>query len=293
MLHLSVTDPERALTVWRDLVGLEVLGRRTDSVTLGAGGRPLVALHPDAVRPAAEAATGLYHAAIHVPTRKELASVYLRCRLIRHPAYLSDHTVSEAVYLWDPDGNGIEITFETPERGEFFTTAEGVPAVRTPDGALRQITEPLDPGSLLRELGPDGIPSGPLSVGTKIGHLHLRVSHVGEAMRFYRDGIGLTRQLFSDRMRFGDLTLDRYVPHLIAVNSWESEGAHKASEGTAGLVYFTLLVQDTDELSALRERLAEAGAGTVDAEDGGFFTSDPSANRMLVRREEPEAVRSV
>src|SRR5262245_53319654 len=109
-LRLGVTDKAKALAIWRDVVGLEVMFDGDESVSLGAGGKPLILLDLGAKGPVIEHTTGLYHVAIHVPTRKDLAQFLVRALQRRVRVSPTDHLVSEAIYLWDFDGNGIEIT---------------------------------------------------------------------------------------------------------------------------------------------------------------------------------------
>src|SRR5262245_25782118 len=132
-VHIAVTDAERALSVWRDMVGLTVLSRSPRELVLGAGATPLIVLHPGAKRSVVANTSGLYHVAIHVPSRRDLAVVIARLFQNRFRNSPTDHLVTETTYLWDHDGNGIEMTFETPWRGKFMGDDEGYYGI-TPDG---------------------------------------------------------------------------------------------------------------------------------------------------------------
>src|SRR5579864_6512555 len=120
-VHIAVTEAEQALSVWRDLVGLTVLARDAEAIGLGTGERTLVVLHPGAKRGVVANTAGLYHVAIHVPTRKDLATAVARLFAKHFRNSPTDHLVTETTYLWDLDGNGIELTFETPGRGRLVT----------------------------------------------------------------------------------------------------------------------------------------------------------------------------
>src|SRR5258708_2050575 len=122
-VHIAVTEAERALSVWRDLVGLTVVSREDERISLGAGERTLVVLHADAKRAVVPNTAGLYHVAIHLPARKDLATAVARLFAKRFRNSPTDHLVTETTYLWDLDGNGIELTFETPWRG--ILTSDG------------------------------------------------------------------------------------------------------------------------------------------------------------------------
>ena len=111
-VHLGVTNRERSIRFYREVVGLEVIAERSDSASLGVDGKELVALHADAARSVAEGSTGLYHLAIVVPSRKELARVIARLISDQQDHYPTDHVLTKSDYLWDPDGNGIEVYAE-------------------------------------------------------------------------------------------------------------------------------------------------------------------------------------
>src|ERR1700748_2266245 len=128
-VHIAVTDKDKALAIWRDVVGLELISEEGSELRLGAGGKGLIVLETAAIRPVVQRTTGLYHVAIHVPKRTDLAQFAVRA--LQHNVRISptDHLGSEAIYLWDLDGNGIEITFETPWRGTLGNAAQGAYAV--------------------------------------------------------------------------------------------------------------------------------------------------------------------
>jgi len=134
-VHLAVTGRDTALAIWRDVVGLELVAEEGNVLKLGVGGKVLIELETGAVRPVVPRTTGLYHVAIHVPKRTDLAQFAVRALQRRVQISPTDHLVSEAIYLWDLDGNGIEITFETPwrgtlgdpEAGAYATTTDGKP----------------------------------------------------------------------------------------------------------------------------------------------------------------------
>ena len=116
-VHIAVTDRDRALAIWRDVVGLEPIFEAGNELSLGVGRNVLIVLETGAIRPVVQRTTGLYHVAIHVPKRSDLAQFAVRALQRNVRISPTDHLVSEAIYLWDADGNGIEITFETPWRG--------------------------------------------------------------------------------------------------------------------------------------------------------------------------------
>jgi len=278
-VHIAVTDGERALAVWRDLVGLSELGRDGDAIRLGAGGQTLIVLHAGAERPVVKNVSGLYHVAIHVPTRKELARVTARLIAARYYNSPTDHLVSEAVYLWDLDGNGIEMTFETPWRGKLTSDGNDYFGITT-DGRRTSGRDPIDVNGLLGELGEDDDLTESLPAGTRIGHVHVHVADLAAAMEFYSRAIGFRRLMLAERIGMGDVTMD-YPPHIVAFNVWAGRSAPQAPPGSAGLRWFTVVVPTASDLAAMRERLAAAGA-PVDETDGGIETRDPAGNRVRI-----------
>jgi catechol 2,3-dioxygenase len=204
--------------------------------------------------------TGLYHFALLVLERADLALWLAHAARDRVPLVgLSDHFVSEALYLSDPDGHGIEIYWDRPREGWEGRVAD------------RLVTEPLDTESLLGELEDpataafDGLPDG-----TVMGHVHLKVSSIPETIAFYRDGLGfgLMAQL-GQQAAF--LSAGGYHHHLGA-NTWESAGAPSPPAGTAALRRATIVLPDEDERDRVLGRVGAEGPEVV----------DPSGNTLLV-----------
>ncbi|SDG74129.1 VOC family protein [Pelagibacterium luteolum] len=277
-IHIAVTDPERALAIWRDVVGLTLLARHEDRLELGAGDSVLVVLETGASGPVPQHTIGLYHVAIHVPTRRDLARMLNRAIAARVRISPTDHLVSEALYLWDLDGNGIEITFETPWRGRFVEHDE-LMAI-THDGKPHSGREPIDVPGLLAELDGDETPMAPMPEKTRIGHVHVHVDDLDTAMDFYRDKLGFAGQLLSRRYGMGDVSLD-YVPHILAFNIWAGRNPSLPPEGVAGLRWFEIVVESDRVRSEILGRL-EAGNVAVTRIEGGIETRDPAGNRVKI-----------
>jgi len=275
-VHVAVTDETRALAVWRDLVGLTVLGRDAAGVRLGVDGKTLIVLEPSAERPVVKNTSGLYHVALHVPTRKEFARITARLVASRFPNSPTDHLVSEATYLWDLDGNGIEITFETPWRGSFKSDGDSFYALTT-DGRRHSGRDAIDLDGLFAELTEADDLRAPMIPGTRVGHVHLHVGDLDTAMEFYSGAIGFERLMLNKRVRMGDAGLG-YQPHAIAFNTWAGTGAPQAPEGSAGLRWFTIEVPTAADIDAIRGRIGE-----VRNMEGGFEATDPAGNRVKVR----------
>jgi catechol 2,3-dioxygenase len=188
--------------------------------------------------------------------------------------------VSEAVYLWDLDGNGIELTFETPWRGVFKSDGDDFYALTT-DGRRHSGRDAIDVRGLLAELNETDDLNAPMPAGTRIGHVHLHVADLQKAADFYGDsGVGFQALMFNRRVRMGDAGLG-YQPHAIAFNTWAGVGAPQAPPDSAGLRHFALELPAESDLAALRARL-----GAVSDIPGGFETRDPAGNLMKAVRQE-------
>ena len=278
-VHIAVTDRDKALAIWRDVVGLQLVEETPGELRLGVGDRVLIVLELGAERPVEPHTIGLYHVAIHVPTRADLAQMAVRALQRRVRISPTDHLVSEAIYLWDLDGNGIEITFETPWRGTLGDPERGAYAV-TADGKPHSGREPIDLEGLLGELGATPVLQPLMPKGTRVGHVHVHVNDLDQAMRFYRDGLGYGGLFVIKTFGMGDVGLG-YMPHAIAFNIWAGEAATLPKPGAAGLRWFEVLVPDGKTLGEVRDRLSAIGAPATTIE-GGLETADPSGNRVKV-----------
>lgn len=277
--RIGVTSRDNALAIWRDVVGLELLSEDAEALHLGAGGQELITLELGATKPFPDRSLGLYHVAVHVPTRQALAEMAVRALMRRVRISPTDHLVSEAIYLWDFDNNGIEITFETPWRGHIGNGEDGF-YVKTVDGSPHSGREAIDIDDLLGEL--DDLKNVPplMPAGTRIGHIHLHVNDLERAMRFYRDGLGFGGLFIMRRFGMGDLGLD-YTPHTIAFNIWSGPNAAQAPKGSAGLRWFHIVVPDQAALDAMKARLTSIGAPYTGTNEG-LEVRDPADNLVKV-----------
>ena len=278
-VHIAVTDRSKALAIWRDVVGLELIAETGNELRLGAGGEVLIVLETGAVRPVVQRTTGLYHVAIHVPKRTDLAQFAVRALQRGVHIAPTDHLVSEAIYLWDLDGNGIEITFETPWRGTLGDPESGSYAT-TSDGKPHSGREPIDLDGLLAELGEKPALEAIMPAGTRIGHVHVHVNDLYRSMDFYRDGIGFGGLFIIKQFGMGDVGLD-YTPHTIAFNIWSGINATQAPAGSSGLRWFTIVVPDENTLGEVRSRLTHHHYEFAEIPDG-IESRDPSGNLVKV-----------
>jgi catechol 2,3-dioxygenase len=270
-VRLRVADVDDLATFYERVVGLRAVERGGDLVSLGPeGGEPVIELIPaPRATPAPSFSTGLFHLAILVPDRAELA------RSLRRVAEAgwrltgaSDHLVSEALYLQDPEGNGIEIYRDRP-RDQWGHNGD----------ELRMATLPLDLQDVLGELGSGEEPANGMPAETTMGHVHLQVSDIPSSEGFYNGALGLDVMV---RSYPGALFLAAggYHHHL-GLNTWQSAGAPPPPEGALGLDRYELVLPDPGDVDAAAERLGEHG-DPVRLEEGVLAT-DPSGNRVLLR----------
>jgi catechol 2,3-dioxygenase len=281
-VHLNVTDGENQKRFWTRYIGLSVISESENGIELGIDSDPLIVLHPGASSPVVPRRTGLYHVAIHVPTQKELARLAARLYGLGWEHSPTDHTETMATYTSDPDGNGIEITFETPDRGS-LARGEADYAAILADGTVRSGTEPLDVDMLLSALDDSDDLNAPMPTGTRIGHIHVHVNDIEAARSFYIEQLGLGDMRWFDRFRMSDFSLTTsYVPHALAINTWNGTSAQSRPKGTAGLRHWELLVNDVPDLHLLSERLSEAGT-VHNLEGSSLRVQDPAGNVVVLR----------
>ena len=251
-VHLTVADLERSLAFYESALGLHVHAQDDRSARLGAGGDDLLVLTEEPGARPADGYSGLFHFALLVPQRVDLARWLAHAARERVPlSGMSDHFVSEAIYLRDPDHHGIEIYADRPR--ELWEGQVGT----------RLTTLPLDTNDLLATLeDPRSESFDGLAGGTVMGHVHLCVANVEESVRYYRDvvGFGLMAQL-GDQAAF--LSAGGYHHHL-GGNTWQSAGRPYAPEGHARLTQMTVVLPHEHARDALAARL------------GGTEVRDPS-----------------
>ncbi len=259
--HLVVTDLPLVSSFYQSMLGLKVIEKSASGEVLGVDGTPLLTLTTGKdIRVAPRNAAGLFHTAFLMPSRTELA------RWLRHAAHnnvvldgASDHLVSEAIYLSDPEGNGIEIYADRPHGQWKFHQ----------DGQVEMATLRLDLQSLYNS-APDDAWSG-MADGTAIGHIHLQVGNIPEADIFYRDVLGLklmARYPGASFFATGD------YHHHVAANIWNSRGAGIRADGMTGLSDYTLRFNDKASLDKAVAKLDELEIKS-EKRNGGVFLHDP------------------
>ena len=259
-VELTVADLDRAVGFYQDALGLQVHRREDPVAALGVGGEDLVVLVEEpGARPAGRHA-GLYHYAPLFPSREELARAALRLALRRTPIQgASDHGTHEAIYLADPDGNGIELAADRP-RAEW------------PDLRYLHGPQPLDTDGLLGLVASEE-PRRHAGEGLAMGHLHLHVGDVEQGLAFYRDVLGF--ELMTRLPSAAFVSAGGYHHHL-AFNTWRGEDVPPAPPGTVGLRHWTVRLPGAEDVAAVRERAGDAVDGDLIRDPWGIavrFTS--------------------
>ena len=266
-VRLTVSDLDRSRVFYERVLGLRVTAVDGEVLGVGAPGeRTLIELREDPAAPRLDQRRcGLFHFAILLPERRDLAAALMR--IVASGWALSgasDHLVSEALYLDDPDGNGIEVYWDRP-RAQW---------PHTPDGGLRMATLPLDLQALAGELRRSA-PDGHAPPGTRIGHIHLQVADLQAAEPFYRELLGLDVTV---RGYPGALFLSEGgYHHHVGLNTWHSLGADAAPVDGIGLRSFTMSLGSEPALASVLSRLEQAGLPLEPGPDGAAaLVRDPS-----------------
>jgi catechol 2,3-dioxygenase len=259
-VHLTVSDLDRSVAFYEDAIGLRLQSREGAVAAMGACSEDLLVLHEERDARRAGRHAGLYHYALLYPFREELAYAALRLAATQTPIQgASDHGTHEAIYLPDPDGNGIELAADRPR--------EAWPRPLDYAGG----PHPLDLDGLLAAVAGEE-PRGKAGPGLVIGHMHLHVGDLERGLAFYRDVLGFELMTFMPGAA-AFVSAGGYHHHL-GFNIWRGEGVPPVPEGRVGLRHWTVVLDDPEEVSAVRERVRAVGIADEERE-GGFLVRDP------------------
>lgn len=263
-VNIKVKDLDYAVTFYQNIIGFQLLEKTDRKAVLTTDGKtPLLTLEqPADVIPKAGRMSGLYHFAILLPTRADL-SVFLRHLLqTGYPLGAADHYVSEALYMTDPDGNGIEVYRDRPSSEWKWS-----------NGLVDMATEELDGDSILAESDTEwsGLPAE-----TVMGHIHLHVADLKKAEEFYTKGLGFKIVSLYPQAAF--VSSGGYHHH-IAINTWQGVGAPTPPNNSVGLNWYTLVFPDEGARDNAMKQLRQLGAPIMESKDF-YVTSDPSGNQI-------------
>jgi catechol 2,3-dioxygenase len=266
LVALTVADLNSSLRYYQNGLGLKLQRREGKTVFLGAGETELLMLREERNGRSVPKTTGLYHFALLVPTRLDLARIFWHLIQTRTPlSGFSDHSVSEALYLTDPDGHGIEIYRDRP-RDEW----------QYPNGKLKITVDPLDAEGLLGEVADDEPIFLGMPAGTVMGHIHLRVANIPAAAAFYAGVVG-----FEVMAHYGKsaafLAAGGYHHHL-GMNTWAGEGVPLPPEDAWRLLWYEI---QTADLTAVKQRL-EKSETPFSLVGNTIHVADPSGNQIHI-----------
>jgi catechol 2,3-dioxygenase len=275
-VRLQIADLDRSVAWYRRVMGLELRDARGNRAVLGAGAlpEPLIELRelPGAAPVPERGRLGLYHAALRLPDRRSLANFVQHALAAGVELGASDHLVSEAIYLRDPDGHGLEVYVDRPQ--------EGWKGRDTPQGReLVMVTEPLDMDGLVAIAAE--VPWSGIAGDTVVGHVHLHVGNLEQARDFYHRGLGMDLVVWSYP---GALFFSAGgYHHHVGLNVWSGPEAVPAPADEARLVSWTLIVPAESDLEALADRLEAAGYPVTRAEPGYYRAADPWGTQVVMR----------
>lgn len=262
-VYLNVHNLETMLAFYQDRIGLQVHHRTQSSAHLGVGSDDLLVLNETPTYRRNRQVTGLFHLAILVPDRPQLAKSLRHLAQTQTPLQgMSDHIVSEAIYLADPEGNGIEIYRDRPREAWYQ------------DGQFQLATLPLDVDDLLATSNDawDGLP-----VGTIMGHVHLHVANIPQTETFYRELLGM--DVMANMRSATFMSYDGYHHHLGA-NIWGGRQIRTGQE--FGLEKYTLHLHDTERLQTILASLDAQNINIIEQDDT-YIIHDPSHNQLVLR----------
>jgi catechol 2,3-dioxygenase len=278
-VSLTVASLDKQIEFYQRVLGLVLNWRKGKSVGLGAGEADLVRLTEEPTFKRYKGVTGLYHFAVLFPNRRELARAVARLFTLKYRNYPTDHIMTKTTYLDDPEGNGIELYAESPEDGT-WSMANGEYITRRADGSLSDGREPLDVEALFRLLTKDDRLDAAVPAETRVGHVHLHVRNLDEAVNFYHGALGFDVMGVARPSRMGFVSAGGYHHH-VGLNTWQGEGAAPPPPDALGLRHFTVLLPNKTELERVVARVQQSGVSAEKAEEG-HLVRDPSQNGVLL-----------
>ncbi|MED4224034.1 VOC family protein [Neobacillus cucumis] len=266
-VNIKVKNLENSITFYQNIIGFQILEQSERKAVLTADGKtPLVTLEqPADVIPKQGRTSGLYHFAILLPSRADLGGFLRHIIQTGYPLGAADHYVSEALYLEDPDGNGIEVYRDRPSSEWTWK-----------NDLVNMATEQLDAEGILASSVAewDGLPSG-----TIMGHIHLHVGDLEKAKEFYTKGLGFDVVSYYPQAVF--LSSGGYHHH-VAINTWQGAGAPTPPKNSVGLKWYTLVFPSEGAREKVIKQLKLLGA-PISKEGNDYVTSDPAGNLIYLR----------
>lgn len=279
-VSLTVADLDNQLAFYQQVLGFKLHWREGNKAGLGAGGADLLRLTEESNLKKYRGVTGLYHFAVLFPNRRELARAMARLFAFKYRNAPTDHIMTKTTYLDDPEGNGIELYAESPEDG-YWDLKDGKYETRRKDGSWSDGREPLDVEALLTHLQPDDRLDEPIPAETRVGHMHLHVRDIPEALDFYHGVLGFDIMGHVAEYQMAFISAGGYHHH-IGLNTWQGRGAPPPPADAVGLRHFTVDFANQEALDEVITRVDQAGIPSNKIEEG-VLLSDPSQNGVVLR----------
>lgn len=279
-VSLTVADLENQILFYEKAMGFQLHWRKGKNAAFGTGERELLRLNEAPNLKKYRGVTGLYHFAVLFPNRRELAIAMARLFALKVRNSPTDHVMTKTTYLDDPEGNGIELYAESPEDGS-WTLKDGKYETRWADGRWSNGREALDVDALFKHLKEDDKLDSPIPPETKMGHVHLHVRDIPEALDFYHGVLGFDIMGHAKEFHMAFVSAGGYHHH-IGLNTWQGEGAPPPPADAVGLRHFTVDFPTQPALDEVVARVEKAGISYNQTEEG-LLLYDPSQNGVVLR----------
>ncbi len=272
-VHLNVTSIEKSTMFWTNIVGMKLRKSSTNLAEFGSASKTLVVIHQNAKTPYQRGYSGLYHFAIHPATKVEFAKMIYRVLSQNYPCSPTDHTMSQSLYMEDPDGITIEFALETPERFKRVITTGGL-RMEDAQGNILSASAPLDINEIYKSLKDRDL-STPISDECKIGHIHFYANNVEKSDLFYKQ-MGFLQFNSLPQFMYADVSAGGPYKHRIAMNSWHGPNRPLAPKDSAGLRHYQIVFESKEKLSQALKNVPH------ELKDGNYWVNDPTGNRILL-----------
>jgi catechol 2,3-dioxygenase len=279
-ISLTVANLDNQLEFYQKAMGFKLHWREGNKAALGAGEADLLILNEETNVKKYRGVTGLYHVAYLFPNRRELAIAMARLFALKYPNAPTDHIMTKTTYLDDLEGNGIELYCESPEDGT-WTFKDGKFESYRKDGSWSDGREPLDVDALFTHIKEEDRIDQPVPPELKIGHVHLHVRDVDEAVDFYHGIIGFDVMGIAKTFQAAFVSAGGYHHHL-GLNTWQGRGAPPPPPDAVGLRYYTIDLPTQAAYDEVIARVDKAGISSNQT-DAGLLIYDPSQNGVVLR----------
>ncbi len=273
-VHLNNTSLEKATQFWTKIAGLKLRNATSEIAEFGSENKTLVVVHKTAKTSYKEGYSGMYHVAIHAGSKAEFAKMLYRVMANNYPCSPTDHTMSKSVYLEDPDGITIEFALETPERFKRVITSGGL-KIEGSDGVIRGASDALDIDEVMKDLGDKDLGTV-VSDDAKIGHIHFYANDVEKSNTFYKQ-LGFEQFNYLPQFLYADVSAGGPYHHRVAMNSWHGRNKPLAPKDSAGLRHYHIVFDTKERLSVALKNIS-----SYEEKEGGYWTSDPTGNVILL-----------